>query len=161
MTNSLSVVSIAQFALSAVIALLLNASASNADDIRTLPVPAGTIYPTDVITSAVVVDRRFKVTSTSVMGFATQRSEIIGKQARRRLAAGKPIPLSALGMPRLIRKGDLVSSAYRGSGFSIVATLTALQDGGEGETIAARNTETGRIVHALVIADGTLAVVGN
>ena len=129
-------------------------------DIRELPVPTITIYPNDIITIGSVTQRRFRVTSTSLVGFATDRSSIIGRQARRRLVAGKPIPLSAFGAAIAVRRGASVSAAYLEDGFSISASLVALQDGVAGDEIEARNGGTGVVVRATVQADGSLRVTG-
>ena len=131
-----------------------------AADIRDLPVPAVTIYPNDIITTGSITQRRFRVTSTSIIGFATDSASIIGTQARRRLVAGRPIPLAAFGVPIAIRRGDNVSANYMEEGFSITASLMAMQDGMAGDVIEARNNGTGVLVRATVQADGTLRVTG-
>ena len=127
-------------------------------EIRGLPVPTKTIPLNAIITGEQVTDRRFKVTATSINGFATERSELIGKQARRRLLAGKPVPLAALAEPVAVRRGAAVTATYQEDGFSISTSLIALQDGAAGETIEARNVATGSTVRATVRTDGTLAV---
>lgn len=129
-----------------------------AAEVRNLPVPAATISPNDVITGGQITGRRFKVTATSVNGFATERSELIGKQARRRLPAGKPIPLSALAEPVAVRRGAAVTATYQEQGLSISTALVALRDGTAGETIDARNVAAGSTIRATVQADGSLAV---
>ena len=131
-----------------------------AGDIRDLPVPAITIYPNDIITSGSIIQRRFRVTSTSIIGFATDSASIIGTQARRRLVAGRPIPLAAFGVPIAVRRGANVLANYMEEGFSITAALTALQDGMAGDVIEARNNGTGVVVRATVQVDGTLRVAG-
>ncbi len=131
-----------------------------AAEIRDLPVPAVTIYPNDIISGTLLVERRFRVTSTSLVGFATSRAGIVGKQTRRRLSAGKPIPLSALGTPLAVRRGATVSASYFEQGFSISTLLVALQDGSVGDVIDARNTSSGTLVRALVQSDGSVVVGG-
>jgi flagella basal body P-ring formation protein FlgA len=138
--------------------LLACSSASAGADVRALPVPAATIYPNDIITNAFVTERRFRVTERSVAGFATRRSELVGMQARRRLLAGKPVPLAALGMAQIVKRGAIVSAHYDGEGLSILTTLIALQDGAEGDLIDARNSESGVVVRAMVRGDGSLTV---
>ena len=142
------------------LAMLLMASAmpDAAAEIRDLPVPAAMIFPNTVITRTHVKPRRFKVTPTSTVGFATDVSQIVGKQTRRRLVAGKPIPLSSLSLPYAVRRGAVVAVLYQENGFSITASLVALADGAEGDVIEARNTVTGSVVTAKVRSDGTLAV---
>ena len=131
-----------------------------AADIRDLPVPSVTIYPNDIISGSLLVDRRFHVTATSVVGFATSWAGIVGMQSRRRLSAGKPIPLAALSIPVAVRRGAMVSARYSELGFSISASLIALQDGAAGDVIDAKNTASGVLVRALVRPDGTLHVSG-
>lgn len=127
---------------------------------RDLPVPAQTIYPNEIISEAKLVTRRFMTTDHSVLGYVTASAEIIGKQARRRLAAGKPILLSAFSEPVVIRRGALVTAAYNEDGFSISTTLVALQDGVAGDVIEARNGSSGIVIKAVVKPDGTLALDG-
>ena len=136
------------------------AAPAEAADIRDLPVPAVTIYPNDIITTGSITQRRFRVTSTSIIGFATDSASIIGTQARRRLVAGRPIPLAAFGVPIAVRRGANVLANYMEEGFSITAALTALQDGMAGDVIEARNNGTGVVVRATVQVDGTLRVAG-
>ena len=45
-------------------------------------------------------------------------------------------------------------------GFSISTQLLALEDGGIGDLISLRNTSTGSLVIAVILADGALAVRG-
>ena len=113
-----------------------------------------------MITASKLADRKFQVTATSVQGFATEKAGIVGKQARRRLAAGKPIPLASLEDHVAVRRGMSLIARYAGDGFSISSRLIALEDGIEGNIISARNGATGVIVQALVRGDGTLLVTG-
>ena len=131
-----------------------------AAEIRALPVPAATIYPDEVINGAMLSERRFRVTTASVRGFATSGSAVLGKQARRRLIAGEPIPLAALADRVAVRRGMSIAAAYQEDGFTISTFLIALQDGSSGDVINARNAASGAIVRALVRSDGTLLVTG-
>jgi flagella basal body P-ring formation protein FlgA len=143
----------------AALAILAQAPQALAE-IRGLPVPAATIYPGDTISSALLVERQFRVTAASIAGIATNRAVVIGKQPRRRLLAGKPIPLAALGAPVVVRRGAAVSASYMDLGLSISASLVALRDGVAGDMIDARNAASGVIVRAVVRPDGTLQVSG-
>ena len=139
-------------------AMFLPSGAGMASEVRELPVPAATIYPNDLITNALITERRFHVTVKSVVGYATDRGDLVGKQARRRLVAGKPIPLSAITIPLAVKRGAMVAATYNEDGFAISGSLIALQDGAEGDVIDARNSSTGVVVRATVRGDGTLAV---
>lgn len=129
-------------------------------DIRDLPVPNATIYPETLITESQVVPRSFRVTETSTNGFVTDMAQVVGKQARRRLIAGKPIPLSAISAPFAVRRGGVVTATYEEEGFSISTTLVALSDGVAGDVIQARNPDTGIVLPVAVQEDGTVAVMG-
>ena len=137
------------------------AAAPACAEIRDLPVPSATIYPDAVITGSQVVPRRFRVTETSTNGFVTDMAQVIGKQARRRLIAGKPIPLAAISAPFAVRRGGVVNATYAEDGFSISTSLVALSDGAAGEIIQARNPETGIVLQVAVNDDGTVSVMGS
>lgn len=134
------------------------APVSVAAEIRNLPVPATTILANETITAGMVVQRQFRVTATSTMGIATSRDQLTGKQARRRLVAGKPIPMSALQMPLAVKRGAGAPAVYATGGITISAYLVALQDGAAGDVITARNPETGIAVRVSVQPDGSLRV---
>ncbi len=129
-----------------------------AAELRGLPVPAATIHANDTITMSMVTDRQFRVTPTSLAGYATSRGQMIGMQARRRLIAGRPVPLAALKIPTAVKRGASVSATYTDEGVSIATFLIALQDGAAGDVITARNPATGAVIRASVNADGSLNV---
>lgn len=129
-------------------------------EIRDLPVPAVAISSNEIISGEHLATRRFRVTPASVAGFALDAGFLLGKQARRRLAAGKPIPLSAIGEPIAVRRGATVQARYSDAGLSITASVVALTDGFEGDEIQARNPASGSVVDAVVQADGSLLVSG-
>ncbi len=146
----------------ACLVLLLTGGVARADGstIRGLPVPSETIFPGDVITDDKLTERQFQTTTQSVMGFATEREQIIGKEAHRRYIAGMPIALSGLGTPLAVKRGAAALAFYREDGFSISTPVIALSDGVEGDVIDARATETGAVIKVQVLAGGELAVLG-
>lgn len=139
-------------------ALAAPASAEESGGIRLLPVPADSIAAGEVITADDLTQRRFKTTPRSLSGIATERGEIAGKEARRPLQAGRPIPLSALIKPLAVRQGEKVTASYEDAGLSISTELLALEDGSTGDVISLRNMTTGIVVRAEVLAGGRLAV---
>lgn len=140
-----------------------SASASGANEgtgVRALPVPASDIAAGQVIKSTDLTERRFHTTSRSLSGIATNSSEIEGKEARRKLQAGKPIPLSSLTRPISVRRGMKVAASYEEAGLFISTQLVALEDGGKGDIISLRNAATGAVVSAEIRDDGAIAVRG-
>jgi flagellar basal body P-ring formation protein FlgA len=92
--------------------------------------------------------------------FALSRSELIGKVARRTLLPGRAIPLRAVDNPRVVRNGAEVQMVYVEGDLTIVTSGAALQDGGIGEVIKIRNSDSGVTVVGTVRADGTVRVNG-
>ena len=136
------------------------AALANGASIRSLPVPAATIAPGQVIGLSDLAERRFKTTPRSLAGVATARDEVVGKEARRRLIVGQPIPLSALTRSYAIRRGAKAMATFEEKGLSISTQVLALEDGTAGDMIEARNLATGVILRAEVLPGGTLAVRG-
>jgi flagella basal body P-ring formation protein FlgA len=136
------------------------ALADGSAGIRLLPVPALAVAAGHVISPADLAERKFRTTPRSLLGIATRTDEIAGKEARRPLQAGKPIPLSALMKPLAVRRGAKVAASYAEAGLSISTQLLALEDGSIGDHISLRNTATGSIVSAEILANGALAVRG-
>lgn len=127
--------------------------------IRALPVPATTINPGEVIAPEQLVMRQFRTTPDSIIGVITEAADAIGKQARSRLSAGKPIVVAKLGAPVLIRRGQRITAHYRESGFSISTSVIALSDGVEGSIIDARGVDTGTLIKVEVLEGGELSVI--
>jgi flagellar basal body P-ring formation protein FlgA len=135
-----------------------SAWADSSNAIRALPVPASAIPAGHVISSADLTERKFHTTSRSLSGIAITAVEIEGMEARRRLQAGKPIPVSALTKPISVRRGMKVTASYVEDGLSISTQLVALDDGSKGDVIPLRNSATGAVVNAEIKDDGRLAV---
>ncbi|MDH7944871.1 flagellar basal body P-ring formation chaperone FlgA [Pseudohongiella sp. SYSU M77423] len=84
---------------------------------------------------------------------------VVGQVLRRSLRPGDALTLDILEAPTLVRRGDtVVLTASRGS-VSIRHTGTAMQDGQQGRQIPVRNDRSGRVVQAIVIAEGEAEVV--
>ena len=127
-------------------------------EVRELPVPTQTISPRHVIKDGDLVYRKFRTTDASIRGIALDTDQIVGLQARRRLVAGRPVPLAALGKAILVERGKRSSAIFEIDGLSISANLITLEEGSVGDVISARNPETGTVVRATVSPDGTLRV---
>ena len=123
------------------------------------PVAAITIYPGDVIREDMLADADFPdaVASSS---FATNRSMLVGKVARRTLLPGQAIATNAIGEPRLVRIGAMVRLVYQDDGLTIQTYASALQNGAAGDIVAVRNSESGLTISGIVQADGSIHVGG-
>ncbi|MQT12759.1 flagellar basal body P-ring formation chaperone FlgA [Segnochrobactrum spirostomi] len=123
----------------------------------TLPVPAVTIFPGDLIDDSMIVDSGI-ATGVDHAAVARDRNQIVGKVARRTLAAGKLIPLNGVADPKVISRGVAIEAVLEEGGLSITTLVMPLQDGAVGSLIQARNVDSGKVISGIVAADGTLRV---
>ncbi len=139
--------------------LLLSAAGARAGGAGVLPVPAMTIYPEEIIRPGMLRERRFSARFLAQGGFIRRPSEALGKMARRTLVRGRAIPLNALREPYAVRSGKAVRVIYRRGAMTISTLATALSSVSAGEAVAVRNVDTGRVIHGVAQADGTVRVL--
>lgn len=125
---------------------------------RLIPVPKVTLYPGDPVSPSAIGLKRFIFPAGAEARFASDPSQLAGKSARRTLVAGKPIAFINLRNPDVVRQGQPAPAQFAGGGLSISAQLVPLQSGTAGDRIEARNSDTGRVVIAVIQADGSLLV---
>jgi flagella basal body P-ring formation protein FlgA len=89
--------------------------------------------------------------------FPADAADIVGHRLRRAVAAGQPVPADALEPPVLVARGQQVTFVAQLAGIAVRAGAIALDAGGHGDRIRARNAVSGRIVEGTVQADGTVA----
>lgn len=121
------------------------------------PVPAVTIYPGDVIREDQLTDADLPDAVAS-SAYASNRSMLVGKVAKRTLLPGRAVPSNAVGEPRLVTVGARVRLVYEEDGLTITAFAAALQAGGAGDFISVRNVESGITVSGIIHADGSVHV---
>ena len=81
---------------------------------------------------------------------------ISGRVAKRMLLPGEPVPVNAIDDPRLVSRGTPTQIVFEEQGLLITAVGAPLQNGGLGDVIRVRNTDTNRIVLGTVMADGRI-----
>jgi flagella basal body P-ring formation protein FlgA len=128
--------------------------------ITSFVVPAVTVRAGDMLTDAVVVERRLVGTAIAQRTHFTSRESVVGKVARRTLPAGAAIPLNAVGDAQAFKEGDRVTLEFRSGGLSIKGAGVALQQGVPGRAARVRNLDTGSVVTGTVRSDGTVEVGG-
>ncbi|TQF00829.1 MAG: flagellar basal body P-ring formation protein FlgA [Spiribacter salinus] len=116
-------------------------------------VPAHTIRAKTIITEADLVKRQ-----KSFSGALDDLSEIIGKETRVALYAGRPIRASDLRPAAIIERNQIVKLSYTAGSLSITADARALDRAAPGETIKVMNRSSRTTLFALVLPDGTLTV---
>ena len=105
----------------------------------------------------------FVIRKASTKGYGHQYiddvEDLIGKEVRRPVKAGTIIKAQDLTEPKLVKKGESVSIAFRSDVLVVVNTAgTALTDGKLGQAIRVRDPRSNRIVEAKVIGEGQAEV---
>ena len=143
-----------RFGVCLAMAALLPASAPAAS--IQLPVPRATIHPGEEITRQTVIERRFPERTTQQFSVVTNRNELIGMVARRTLLPGKPIPVNAITMQMLVKRGEPGRLVFREQGLVIIMQVEVLQSGGAGDLVRVRNVDSGVVVSGTVQQDGSI-----
>ncbi|MFW5679195.1 MAG: flagellar basal body P-ring formation chaperone FlgA [Pseudomonadota bacterium] len=81
---------------------------------------------------------------------------LAGQEARRPLAAGRPVTEAAVGAPYLVRRGDGVVVVYRKGNLVLELPARAEADGAMGDRIEVRNMTSGTRLVATVVGPGSL-----
>jgi flagella basal body P-ring formation protein FlgA len=123
-----------------------------------LPVPAQTISRGTVVDRSMLTEKHFYYDPNRPLAVMTDPSGAIGREARRTLAAGKPIPLNAFREARLVVRGKPTEALFRMGNLTITATVVPQNDGGAGDLVQFRNLDSGRVMAGVVGMDGTIEV---
>ena len=84
--------------------------------------------------------------------------QAVGLALRRPIRAGQPIPRSALEMPLLVERGEMVGLEARVGGAFLKSKVRAEGSGRAGDMIAVRNIESGKSFQARIIRKDWVAV---
>ena len=90
--------------------------------------------------------------------FVTQIAQIENKQAAHDLQTGIILGLRSFIEPKLIKRRDKVIISSAQPAFSIRMNGVAMMDGTKGQLIRVKNENSGRIINAIVIEPGLVAV---
>lgn len=140
-----------------VLAALLPVAAALARDV-VLPVPRVTVYPGDVITESMLVEKVFRGRDYEKAGIAATREALLGKVARSTLLPNVPVNPGAVRDAFIIQQGQPAVVYFQSGALIISATAVPLQAGSAGDLISLRNTESGTTIRGTVQSDGTVRV---
>lgn len=127
-------------------------------DMQDIPVPLATIQAGKKILISDLVTKNFYVSDGAARLFATTVEEVEGKIAKRTLVSGRPIAQSYLRLSGTVVQGNPTKVVLEMEGLTITTLLIPQQSGVAGQTIEALNPDSGKIVKALVNADGSLQI---
>jgi flagella basal body P-ring formation protein FlgA len=125
----------------AILAIALAAPAATSADVI---LAARTIPANSVIASQDIV-----VKPGDIAGVAALPADVIGKETRVAVYAGRPLRLADIGPPAVIERNQIVPLIYEQAGLRIVAEGRSLSRAGAGERVrvmnlSSRSTVTGR-----------------
>lgn len=123
-----------------------------------LPVPSAVIYPGQSVLDHGVGSAKFRIPAAKLGAYVVEEAMLADKLARRTLLPNRPILLSDLKSPDLVRAGVPTPIVYRAGGIVISGLGLPLASAGEGEAIRVRNADSGITISGVVAADGSIEV---
>lgn len=121
------------------------------------PVLAKSLGAGEIITADDIIIKEFHLKDIS-NGFVTDRNDLIGFAAKRRLSAVRPIRSRDIQRPFLIHKGEPVTMAFTRANLRLIASGRALENGSRGEMIRIQNLRTKKTVEGIVDSSGRVNV---
>lgn len=139
------------------VAMLFGVASAVADSVSFV-VPGTVIYPGQEIGGHGLLEKNFIIASDAAVQYVLSPDQVIGKVSKRTLLPGKPILMSALVEPSLVKRGVPVELIFTSGGLTITAMGTPLETGAVGDFVKVRNMDSGLIVSGTVMADGKIRV---
>ncbi|MGI9387726.1 MAG: flagellar basal body P-ring formation chaperone FlgA [Methyloligellaceae bacterium] len=122
-----------------------------------LPVPVRPILRNQTIaTEDIKVIRIAKARISD--GTAQAREDVIGKAAKRRLTANRPMQRSDLEAPKVIKRNTMVEILFVQGGLLLKSEGRALSDAAKGQAVKVLNTQTKRTIEGTAVAAGVVSV---
>lgn len=84
--------------------------------------------------------------------------ELIGMTPRRMLFNDKPVKLSEIEAPQIVRRGQNITMIFKNGSMELTAIGKALENGSKGEMIRVVNANSSRTVSALVTGEKTVEI---
>lgn len=91
-------------------------------------------------------------------GYFTQSKQLIGMELRRNLPANSPFTPKLLRLPIVIKRGDQVTISAKIATLEVKTDGIALNNGILGQTIHIKNRKSQRVLDAIVIGPGMVAI---
>jgi flagella basal body P-ring formation protein FlgA len=85
-------------------------------------------------------------------------SDIIGKEIVRNIRASKPISITSLDYPTIIKKKNYINVIYSKGTMTLKMSGIAMDSGRMNDTIRILNTKTGKIIYAKVTSSETAEI---
>lgn len=114
---------------------------------------ARTIRPGGIITAQDVM-----VKAGELVGAASSPDQLVGSEARVTLYAGRPIALSDIGPPALVKRNQIVPLVFQQNGLRISTEGRSLSRAGAGDFVRVMNLSSRATVSGQVMPDGRIYV---
>lgn len=124
-----------------------------------LPVLNRYVAPGETIDAA-DIDRVAFRSERLTQGVVAEAADLVGKTPRRAIRPQEPVRQIDVALPLVVRKGDLVTIVFETPGLVLTAQGKAAEDGAKGASIRVANTRSGRLLDAVVVGPGTVAIGG-
>ncbi len=134
------------------LALLLTTTAAQAVSVS---IVAQTVERGAIVSEADIATRDLPEAEARM---ALPMSAIIGKEATRRLDAGRILRSGDVMSPLMVRKGDPVAILFQRGGLAISAQGKALSGGNAGATVRVQSQTSHALMEALVVAPGVVSI---
>jgi flagella basal body P-ring formation protein FlgA len=83
-------------------------------------------------------------------GAVLDAEELVGKEARRALAAGSPLRASDVAAPILVKRGAVVTMSFVAAGLTLSEAGIAQATGGLGDVIDVKNVKSERVIRGVI-----------
>lgn len=122
-----------------------------------LPVLATPVARGEIVSEADLTVQKRRIVS-DLVGFISDKEDIVGKEAKRNLVSGKSLRFGDLKAPVLVERGQIVDIVSGIGGLTVAMEGKALASGGRGDRVAVANTRTGKRLEGVVSASGSVLV---
>lgn len=98
------------------------------------------------------------VKNGEILGGLKSIDEVIGKETRVAIYAGRPIRRADIGAPALVERNQIVTLAYSSGGLNISVEARALGRGSAGDVLRFMNLDSRSTISGTVQRDGSILV---
>ena len=120
-------------------------------------VPMRRMQPGEIITDADLEPANVFLATLSTSALR-MTEDLVGKEVRRTLLPGRPVPGGSIQEPRAVLRGEKVKISYSHNGLDLTAAGRALEDGALGHVVRVVNLSSNRTISAAVVGSGVVKV---
>ncbi len=124
----------------------------------THPVQADTIVAARTIRAQTILTGQDLAIKRNDIEGGVMAEQLIGKEARVSLYAGRPISLTDVGPPALVERNQIVPLVYEVNGLRISAEGRSLARAGPGEYVRVMNMSSRATIMGQVLPDGRIRI---